>query len=103
MKENGKNLMNAEQKKLIKAFENAEVEASTCISHNEVTDTKRVFKIKTKFVFNGEFHVKAETKQEAREMIDKHCGLVLGGDIHSSLPDEDVNWEFFSNPQKIIK
>jgi predicted small metal-binding protein len=62
----------------------------------------KTYKIKTKFVFNGTFEVKAKSKDEAREMIKKHCGLVIGGDIHTTLPDDMVNWEFNVHPDKII-
>lgn len=61
------------------------------------------FNVKTKFVFEGSFTVEADNKEQAREYIDKHCGLVLGGDIHSSLPDESIDWEFDSHPNKIIQ
>jgi hypothetical protein len=63
---------------------------------------KKTFTIKTKFVFEGEFYVKAESKVQAREFVGKHCGFVIGGDIHSSLPDEDVHWKFNIHPKKII-
>ena len=60
------------------------------------------YKVRTKFIFTGEFIVKAESKEQAKEYVEKHCGLVLGGDIHSSLPDEDVNWDFKQHPEKIV-
>lgn len=55
-----------------------------------------------KFVFSGEFYIKANSQEEAEEFAQKHCGLVLGGDIHSSLPNEDVDWDFDVHPDKII-
>ena len=54
------------------------------------------------FVFKGEFYIKAKSQEQANEYAEKHCGLVLGGDIHSSLPDEDVNWNFSCHPDKIL-
>ena len=39
---------------------------------------------------------------EAKEYVDHHCGLVLGGDIHSTLDDEDVEWDFPCHPEKRI-
>jgi hypothetical protein len=53
-------------------------------------------------VFSGEFFVKAESKAEAKEYVEKHCGLVIGGDIHSSLSDEDVDWDFPVYPDKAV-
>lgn len=49
---------------------------------------KKQYTVKTKFVFEGEFYITAESKEQAKEYVMKHCGLVLGGDIHTTLPDE---------------
>lgn len=54
------------------------------------------------FIFEGEFEVKAENRAEAEEYVQKHCGLVIGGNIHSTLPDEDVTWDFPVHPDKVI-
>lgn len=64
---------------------------------------KKVYTVPVKFVFEGQFFIKADSKEQAKEYADKHCGLVIGGDIHSSLPDEDVDWDFPVHPQKVIK
>ncbi len=64
---------------------------------------KKTYTVKTKFVFEGEFYIKAESKAQAREFVGKHCGLVIGGDIHTSLPDNVVDWDFNVHPEKIIK
>lgn len=61
------------------------------------------YAIKTKFVFEGTFTVKAHDKKQAREFVEKHCGLVLGGDIHSSLPSDEIDWNFSVHPQKIVR
>lgn len=58
--------------------------------------------VKTKFIFEGEFYIKAENKQQAKEFAEKHCGLVMGGNIHSILNDEDVDWNFNIHPDKLI-
>jgi hypothetical protein len=60
------------------------------------------YAIKTRFVFEGTFYVEAENKTRAKEDVEKHCGLVLGGAIHSSLSDEKVDWEFPVHPDKVI-
>jgi len=62
----------------------------------------KTYKIKTSFVFDGYFEVVAENKSQAREFVGKHCGLVIGGDIRSTLPDDMVNWEFDVHPKKVI-
>lgn len=61
------------------------------------------YSVKTKFVFEGTFTVKAHDKVQAREYVEKHCGLVLGGDIHTTLPDEIIDWNFSVHPQKIVR
>ena len=61
------------------------------------------FTVETRFTFNGTFEVNAKNKQEAIEMVEKHCGLCLGGDIHTSLPDEIIpNWDFKVHPDKKV-
>jgi len=54
------------------------------------------------FVFSGDFYIEADSQQQAEEYAQKHCGLVLGGDVHSSLPDEDVDWDFACHPEKVF-
>ena len=41
--------------------------------------------VKTKFVFSGVFEVEAFNREEAKELILKECGLVMGGDIHRGI------------------
>ena len=60
------------------------------------------YTVDTNFNFNGTFTVEAESKEQATEYILKHCGLVIGGDIHSTLPDEDIDWDFAVHPDKVI-
>lgn len=58
--------------------------------------------VKTRFIFEGTFEIIADSRQEAIENVEKHCGLVIGGDIHSSLPDKNINWDFPVHPEKKI-
>lgn len=64
---------------------------------------KRKYKVKTKFVFEGEFYITAESKAEAKYLVENHCALVLGGDIHTTLPTEICDWNFNIHPDKIVK
>lgn len=64
---------------------------------------KKVYTVPVKFVFEGRFFIKADNNEQAQEYVEKHCGLVIGGNIHSTLPDDDVNWDFPVHPEKIIK
>ena len=63
----------------------------------------REFKIKTRFVFEGDLFIKAENRSQAIEFAEKHVGMTLNGGIHSSLPVEDVDWEFPVHPVKKIR
>ena len=63
----------------------------------------KTFKVRTRFVFEGEFEVNADNKEQAKEYVEKHCGLVIGGDIHTSLSDEIIpTWNFSVHPDKKI-
>jgi hypothetical protein len=67
----------------------------------------KTYNIPTRFVFNGVFKIRAKSKTKAEEFVRLHCGMVAGGNgvhggIHSSLPDEDVDWEFPIHPEKQI-
>ena len=61
------------------------------------------YTVPMQFVFTGKFFIKAESQKQANEYAMKHCGLVLGGDIHSTLPDDDVNWDFVAHPQQLLE
>jgi len=63
---------------------------------------QKQYTVKTQFVFKGLFIVNAHDKKQAREYVDKHCGLVLNRGIHSSLPDDIVDWDFPIHPEKRI-
>lgn len=55
---------------------------------------KTVYRVRMQYIFEGVFEVVAESKEEARQKVRQDCGLVMGGNIHSTLPDEEVNWAF---------
>ena len=40
---------------------------------------------------------RAEKKHEKKVIQD--CGMVMGGNIHSTLPDEEINWAFSTHPE----
>ena len=56
---------------------------------------KKVYRIRTQYVFEGVFDVVAESREEARQKVIQDYGMMMGGTIHSTLPDDEVNW-FFS-------
>ena len=60
---------------------------------------KRVYRVRTQYIFEGVFEVVAESREDARQKVIQNCGLVMGGNIHSTLPDEEVNWAFPTHPE----
>ena len=72
---------------------------------------KQRFLVYTEYVFDGVFDVVAESKEEARQKVLQNCGLVMGGSIHSTLPDDEINfssnalnnlWAFNKHPNTRI-
>ena len=51
-----------------------------------------------RYIFEGVFEVYAKSREEARHKVILDCGLVMGGSIHSTLPDEEINWAFSTHP-----
>ena len=60
---------------------------------------KRVYRVRTRYIFEGVFDMVAESKEEARQKVLQNCGLVIGGSIHSTLPDDEINWTFSTHPE----
>lgn len=60
----------------------------------------KTYKVPVTFSFSGTFFITASSSNNAREKAEQHCGLVMGGGIHSSLPIEDVDWDFPFHPEK---
>ena len=63
---------------------------------------KKVYRVRTQYIFEGVFEVVAENKEDARQKVLLNCGLVMGGSIHSTLPDDEINWAFDRHPNKRI-
>ena len=63
----------------------------------------RKYRIKVKYVFEGDYLVTAKSRQQAREIVKKSCGATLGGGIHTSEPRDVVDWDFNTHPLEIIR
>ena len=63
---------------------------------------KKVYRVRTQYIFDGEFDVVAESKEDAQKKVLQNCGLVMGGNIHRTLPDDEINWAFDRHPNKRI-
>ena len=53
---------------------------------------KKVYRVRTQYAFEGVFDVVAESEEDARQKVLQNCGLVMGGSIHSTLPDDEINF-----------
>lgn len=60
---------------------------------------KKVYRVRTQYIFEGMFEVVAESREEARLKVIQNCGLVMGVNIYSTLPDEEINWAFSMHPE----
>jgi len=60
------------------------------------------YEVDTKFVFSGKFTVMAENEEQAKKLVKESCGLVIGGNIHTTLLDENCNWHFSIHPDTVI-
>lgn len=69
---------------------------------------KRIYRVRTQYIFEGVFEVLADSKENARQKVLQDCGLVMGGSIHSTLLDEEINfssnalnnsWAFSTHPE----
>ena len=60
------------------------------------------YQIAVRFAFDGVFHVTADRLSEAKQKVSDGCGLVLGGGIHTTLPEGEIGWEFPVHPDRSI-
>ena len=63
---------------------------------------KKVYRVRTQYIFDGVFDVVAESKEDARQKVLQNCELVMDGSIHSTLPDDEINWAFDRHPYRRI-
>ncbi len=53
------------------------------------------YDVKVRYIFEGTYTVVAEDREEAESMVAEDCGLVLGGNIHTTRDDDEVTaWKF---------
>ena len=69
---------------------------------------KRIYRVRTQYIFEGVFEVLADSKEDAQQKVLQDCGLVMGGNIHSTLLDEEIifssnalnnSWAFSTHPE----
>lgn len=61
------------------------------------------YDVKVRYIFEGTYTVVAEDREEAESMVAEDCGLVLGGNIHTTRDDDEVlDWNFGVHPMSQV-
>ena len=48
------------------------------------------YDVRVRYTFEGTYKVVAEDRDEAERIVTEDCGLVLGGNIHTTCDDDEV-------------
>ena len=57
------------------------------------------YDVRVRYAFEGTYKVVAEDRDEAERIVTEDCGLILGGNIHTTRDDDEVtDWRFSSHP-----
>jgi hypothetical protein len=59
------------------------------------------YKVPVQYVFTGVFEVSAESKTDAMHKVKEDCAMTFGK-VHSSLPTEEINWDFVMTPEEYV-
>lgn len=61
------------------------------------------YDVRVRYTFEGTYKVVAEDRDEAERIVTEDCGLVLGGNIHTTCDDDEVtDWRFGCHPDMQI-
>lgn len=63
---------------------------------------KKTYSVMARYIFEGTFKVEAESREEAKDKILKHCGMVMDSGIQTTLPDNEIDWNFCNHPYKQV-
>lgn len=63
---------------------------------------KKIYSVPARYIFEGTFKVEAENSEEAKEKILKHCGMVMGSGIQTTLSYREIDWVFCNHPCKQV-
>lgn len=74
------------------------------LSAYSIIDTamKKIYCVPARYIFEGTFKVEAESSEEAKDKILKHCGMVMGSGLQTTLPDHEIDWVFCNHPYKQV-
>ena len=61
------------------------------------------YEVRVRYAFEGTYTVATGDREEAQRMVEEDCGLVLGGNIHTTRDDDEVtDWDFGYHPDMEI-
>jgi len=60
------------------------------------------YQVKVRYVFEGVYIIKSDTRENAVKSVRKDCGLVMGGSIHTTLNVDTLDWDFSIHPELVI-
>lgn len=60
------------------------------------------YDVRVRYAFEGTYTVAADDRGEAKRMVTQDCGLAMGGNIHTTLDDDEVDWDFGIHPDMQI-
>ena len=53
-------------------------------NNNQIIRIMAKYEVRVRYAFEGTYKVVAEDRDEAERMVEEDCGLVLGGNIHTT-------------------
>ena len=60
------------------------------------------YDIRVRYSFEGTYTVAAEDRDEAKRMVNDDCGLVFGGDIHTTRDDDEVRGDIIDAIRQLL-
>lgn len=60
------------------------------------------YEVRVRYAFEGTYMVAAGNREEAKRMVEEDCGLVLGGNIHTTRDDDEVTDGIRIHPESQI-
>ena len=71
--------------------------------NNPIIGIMARYKVRVRYAFEGTYTVAAGSCEEAKRVVEEDCGLVLGGNIHTTCNEEEVtDWNFGIHPESLI-
>ncbi len=61
----------------------------------------KTYVVPVSFIFEGEFRIRATSKEEAQNFAKTSCGATAN--VHHNMDDSAVNWDFPVHPEKKVK